>query len=247
MAKQNSDNASWLRPIPEEFTRKGMTSKRRMILSAVTVVVLLGFCLLIWMSYTSDTTELGPVPVIHADGAVVKIKPDEPGGKEIRFQDKEVFNRVDNMPAEEVDVIASSSEIPLKRPVKPEEEQVAEEAPAKAPQTVEKAADEADKIAPAAAAVPAPVPVKKAAPTGNYMIQIGAFAEKSKAEAFWATVKKNNSSVLANLSPVYMRVDLGAKGVLYRVRGGMIDDRKSADNICTKLKQNNQNCLVVTN
>ena len=180
MPKQNSDNASWLRPLPEEFSRKGMSSKRRMILSAVTLVVLASFSVLIWLSYTSETTEIGPIPVVRADGSVVKVKPVEPGGKEIRFQDREVFNRVDNLPKEEDNIVSSSSEIPLKRPVA--KEQVAK--------ITEEAAIVAEKITPAAAPVPIKVPVKT---SGNYMIQIAAIDTKSKAEAIWTSVKQKTA------------------------------------------------------
>ncbi|WP_438994485.1 SPOR domain-containing protein [Pseudemcibacter sp.] len=44
-----------------------------------------------------------------------------------------------------------------------------------------------------------------------------------------------------------MRVDLGSRGVLYRVRGGMIESREAADKVCADLKKNNQSCMVVTN
>ncbi|MBL4603476.1 MAG: SPOR domain-containing protein [Emcibacteraceae bacterium] len=233
MPKQNSDNASWLRPLPEEFSRKGMSSKRRMILSAVTLVVLASFSVLIWLSYTSETTEIGPIPVVRADGSVVKVKPVEPGGKEIRFQDREVFNRVDNLPKEEDNIVSSSSEIPLKRPVA--KEQVAK--------ITEEAAIVAEKITPAAAPVPIKVPVKT---SGNYMIQIAAIDTKSKAEAIWTSVKQKNSKTLSKVTPVYMKVDLGSKGIMYRVRGGMFETRKRADDVCAALKRNKQDCLVVT-
>lgn len=242
MAKQNSDNASWLRPLPEEFTRKGMSPKRRNILTSVTVLVLAAFSVMIWLSYTSDGEDLGPVPVVRADGSVVKVKPNEPGGKEIPHQDKEVFARVDNLQNEEENVIASSSEIPLKRPVaEPAVEENSDE-------TSLEVAEEIEKVAPAAATPTASV--EKAIPaavktTGDYMIQIGAFAEKSKAESLWNTTKQKNATALASLSPTYMRVDLGAKGVLYRVRGGMIETRQAAEAVCASLKKNNQGCLVV--
>ena len=133
------------------------------------------------------------------------------------------------MATEKEDVIAPSSEIPLKRPV-PE---VTEE-------QVQVAAEKAEEIIPAAA------PVKQAVVTkGDFMIQIAAIGDKSKAEAIWADVKKKNSSALSKLAPTYMAVDLGDKGVLYRVRGGMLETRKAADDVCAKLKSNNQNCLVV--
>ena len=230
MTKNHADNASWLRPLPEEFANKGMTSKRRLILSSITFTVLVGFSILVWISYTSENTVMGPVPVVRVDNSVVKEKPDEPGGKEILFQDKEIFDRVDNMAIEKENIIASSSEIPLKRPM-----------PEVTDEQVVVAAQEAEKITPAAAPAPSLVASK-----GDFMIQISAIGDKSKAEVIWADAKSKNSAALSNLSPTYMMVDLGAKGVLYRVRGGMLETRQAADDVCATLKSNNQNCMVVS-
>jgi len=230
LSKNDPDNASWLRPLPENFTDEKLYKKRKLLLIGLSAVVLSGFAVMIWLSYTSEIEEGGPIPVVRADGTVVKEKPVDPGGKEIPFQDREVFDRVDNLPNEGSDVLASSAEIPLKRPVieKPvtaEPEQVDESVT-----TIK----------------PAPSPVKAASATGNFMIQVGALSDKVKAESHWATVKSKNNAALSNLVPTYMRVDLGARGVLYRVRGGMIASRAAADKVCEGLKKNNQSCLVVT-
>jgi len=234
LAKQNSDKASWLRPIPKEFAQKAMTSKRRAIFSSVTVAVLVGFSVVIWLSYTSETTEIGPVPVVRADNSVVKVNPDEPGGIEIPFQDKEVFARVDNLPKEEDDIIASSAEIPLKRPAPKVIEEVVPE------ETAVEVAKAVEEITPAATVTP------PAAKTGDYMIQIAAIDTIAKAEAIWMSAVRKNSAALVELTPEFMRVDLGAKGVMYRVRGGMFETRQAAANICASLKNNNQDCLVVS-
>lgn len=231
MTRKNADNASWLRPLPEEFANKGMTSKRRLILSSITITMLAGFSVLIWISYTAENVAMGPIPVVRADNSVVKEKPDEPGGKEILFQDKEIFDRVDNMATEKEDIIAPSAEIPLKRPM-----------PEVTDQLVRVAAEQAEKITPAAAAPAPSLPLNK----GDFMIQIAAIGDKSKAEAIWADAKNKNSAVLSKLAPTYMAVDLGDKGVLYRVRGGMLETRQAADDVCAKLKSNNQNCMVVS-
>ncbi|MDG1708284.1 MAG: SPOR domain-containing protein [Emcibacteraceae bacterium] len=233
MSKNDPDNASWLRPLPENFADDKLYKKRKLLLIGLSVVVLSGFAVMIWLSYTSEIEEGGPIPVIRADGSIVKEKPDEPGGKEIPFQDREVFDRVDNLPNEDSDVLASSSEIPLKRPV------------------IEETASEHEEVAEVVEAVvetpkPAPAPVIAASTTGDFMIQVGALSDKAKAETHWATVKSKNGSALSSLSPNYMRVDLGARGVLYRVRGGMIASRSAADKICADLKKNNQSCMVVT-
>ncbi len=234
MAKKNSDNASWLRPLPADFAKDGMSSKKRLIFSALTVVVLAGFSVLIWLSYTSEGEELGPVPVVRADNSVVKKKPDEPGGKEIPFQDKEVFSRVDNLPAEEENIIASSAEIPLKRPVAEDIPQPAEETEAKDLET--EAAEVAEKITPAA---PPPPPVVKAT-SGDYMIQIGAYSTRESAQKAWAMAYKDHADVVGSLEPEYV-----LSKSLYVVRGGMINSREEADNICTALKKKKQGCFVV--
>lgn len=243
MTKKNADKASWLRPLPKNLANKGIVQTRRLILSSITFMVLACFSVLIWISYTSENTVMGPVPVVRADNSVVKEKPDEPGGKEILFQDKEIFDRVDNMAIEKEDIIAPSSEIPLKRPtpeITGQQVQIAAEEAEKTELVA--AAEEAEKIAPAASAPPPSIPASK----GDYMIQIAAIAGKSKAEAIWADAEQKNSSVLSKLAPTYMMVDLGDKGILYRVRAGMIETREAADDVCAKLKSNNQSCMVVS-
>lgn len=234
MNQNDPDNAPWLRPLPENFADEGHYKKRKLMLVGLSAAVLIGFSLMIWFSYTSENEEGGPIPVVRADNAVIKEKPDEPGGKEIPFQDKEVFDRVDNLPKEAEDVMASSAEIPLKRPV-------AEEPVPKAPEEV------VEKVEEAANVVVARAEPKVTTSKGDFMVQVGAFAERAKAETHWATVKSKNSSALSNLNPSYMRVDLGSRGVLYRVRGGMIESREAADKVCADLKKNNQSCMVVTN
>jgi len=231
VTKRNSDDASWLKPLPEEFANEGMTNRIRLIFTSVTAIVLICFGVLLWFSYTSESEDMGIVPVVRADNSVVKEKPDEPGGKEILFQDKEVFDRVDNVLNEDQDVIASSAEIPLKRPVIEEviKEVVLEEV---TPEVV--VTEKAEPVAPVAF-------------KGDFMIQIGAFADKSIAEAYWASAKSKYAKFLTNLDPIYMRVDLGARGVLFRVRGGMLENRSAADAVCSSLKSNNQNCIVVSN
>ena len=242
MTEKNVDEESWLRPLPEEFANSGMSSRRRMIFASITFVVLAGFSVLIWLSYTSESDDMGPVPVIRADNSVVKEKPDEPGGKEILYQDREVFDRVDNLKKDEESILASSSEIPLKRPVAelPIEEKPSAVEEQKPPVVAEQPASKP-------VSIPKSAPAPASAPVGTFMVQIGAFAEKSKAEAFWTSVKTKNNTAMARLSPSYMRLDQGVRGSIYRVRGGMIGTRKAADEICAALKRNNQNCIVVTN
>ena len=231
MAKKKSDNASWLRPLPEDFANESMSSKRRIVLSSLTFVVFVGFGILVWSSYTSEGDELGPVPVVRADNSVVKKKPDEPGGKEIPFQDMEVFSQVDNLPVDEENIIATSAEIPLKRPVAEDSPKDAEEA------TATELAEVVENIAPSA---PPPRPATIRNSAGKFMIQIGAYSSKESAQSAWTQAYKVHSDIVGGLSPEYV-----LSKSLYVVRGGMINSREQADGMCAALKKKKQGCFVV--
>ena len=79
---------------------------------------------------------------------------------------------------------------------------------------------------------------------GAYMVQLGAFRDKSNAKALWQKLQSTFVMELQNLQPEYIMVDLGAKGVLYRLRGGALETRAAADQVCQKLKAKGQACIV---
>ena len=236
MKKYNSDKASWLRPVPEELSKKNITFKKRAALNSLILLVLGGFGSFIWVSYTSEPSNIGLIPVVRADHLVIKVKPLEPGGKEVRFQNIEVFDTIDNIPRKENNIIASSAEIPLKRPAF-KSNILNEEPLKKLDSTIENDNTVLDST----------LNFQPLKPNLNdFMIQIGAFTEKNKAEEFWTEAKKKNDKELAGLSPTYMRMEVGEKGVLYRVRGGMIASREVAENLCASLVKKNQVCMVVS-
>ena len=72
MSQNDPENASWLRPLPENFADEGHYKKRKLILVGLSAAVLIGFGLMIWFSYTSENEEGGPIPVVRADNAVIK-------------------------------------------------------------------------------------------------------------------------------------------------------------------------------
>jgi hypothetical protein len=50
--------------------------------------------------------------------------------------------------------------------------------------------------------------------------------------------------VVAGFSRDVKRVDLGDKGIWYRLRVGSFADKSSADDICTKLKADGGTCFL---
>ncbi len=234
------EKSSWLEPLPEEYTAEGDMTGRRMLVAALTVIVLAVFGGLIWYSYMAGADN-GPVPVVRADKSVVREKPDNPGGMQVLNQDKRVFDRVASDKAEKNESLGPSAELPVERPVANDSpvKKIAEdikqpeaEKPDLQPEVVARKVAE---IAPA---------VKGKA--GKFLVQLGAFGKKTTAEQLWRKLQKDNTILLAGLDADIMMVDLGKKGVLYRLRGGMIATRSNADTICQALKLRKQACIVVT-
>ncbi|VAV96924.1 hypothetical protein MNBD_ALPHA02-1514 [hydrothermal vent metagenome] len=230
------EKSSWLEPLPEEYAAEGDMTGRRMLVAALTVIILAIFGGLIWYSYM-ESNNSGPVPVVRADKSVVKIKPDTPGGLQVPDQDKNVFNKITSANNDKADTLAPSAELPLERPVA-----VAGTEPEPAPlppkmdsKTTEAAARKVAAIAPSSAGKP-----------GRFFVQLGAFSKKTSAEKLWEKLEKDNATLLSGLAADIMMIDLGKKGALYRLRGGMITTRGEAKDICDTLKAKKQACIVVT-
>lgn len=96
-----------MRPPPEN----GRVLPRGLVAS----VVVLAFIGIIWYAYPSgdDTGDAADVPVISADTAAYKFKPEDPGGMEIRHQDSTVFNPLVKKNADEVEHLLPTTEEPL--------------------------------------------------------------------------------------------------------------------------------------
>lgn len=164
---------------PQRYGRRG----RRIMTGLVAVAAILGFGVVLVYAYNKgrqDGTSNVP-PVIQAQEAPTKIRPDSPGGMKVPNRDKEVFSRLEtDQQAGKVERLLPAPEKPMTPPppvIKPEElEKMAPsagvampqppaavaappEAPAVAPKEVKPLAAIPPKAPP-----PAAKPVKKAAP-----------------------------------------------------------------------------------
>jgi len=221
------EKSSWLEPLPEEYAAEGDMTGRRMVIAALTVVILAIFGGVIWYSYLKGSDN-GPVPVVRANKAVVKEKPDTPGGLLVPDQDKRVFNKVVSAEKDSLEQLAPSAELPVDRPLADEPTAAVKEELA--------AAEEPPTLLP---------PTAGDVKDGGFLVQLGAFGKETTAEQLWEKIHRANAVLLAGLRADIMMVDLGKKGVLYRLRGGMIADRPAAEKICDGLKAKKQACIVV--
>lgn len=95
------------------------------------------------------------------------------------------------------------------------------------------------------AAAPPVAAVPPAALAGAFQIQLASARSEQGAMAEWNRIVGKNKDALAGLTPTVARVDLGEKGVFYRLRAGPLADKAAADALCGALGAQNVGCIVV--
>ena len=132
-------------------------------------------------------------------------------------------------------------------------------APVAAPQTDDQQAV-AEAPNPAVSPLPPPSPKPKpavgvpatkapkqvaAAGGGTLRIQIAATKDIGSAHKEWARLKAAHMDVLGDLKAFGVRVDLGDRGIFYRIQAGPIDTRADAVKRCAVLKESGIGCIIV--
>lgn len=227
--------------------------------------------LLAWYA-TKGSAPDGPVPILEADGTPYKLHPDEPGGREVKNQDKMVYGALSGTEGPQVEHLLDPPEEPMDRgaledmfglPEEPEQQQAAQaqmeefaNQPAGQPIVVEEKAEmpEAPPIEPEPEAKPEPKaepkPEPKAEPkpapsiANSWRLQLGAFGSQAKAESVWASKAKSSTSLYGKFSPQIVKGTSGGKSI-WRLRFGPFADRAAAENHCTKVKAAKGDCLPV--
>jgi hypothetical protein len=260
------------------------------------------------LAYTYLETRDGPVdpnslPIVRADTRPMKTRPDQPGGIEVPFQDKEIYDRVGQQatgaPAVSRQAAASSGgpverllpgpEAVLPRPVPtpppaprvmvpaaPEVEPPADAvtvtapprasiqpggaaapvpvpAPLQVPQIVaprpQPPPAPATTSAPVSrstpAPVPAPVPQVAAVPASGIRIQLASVRSQADAQREWDRMRRQNGDVLGSLSVSFPTVDLGDRGLFWRVQASGFANLDAAQAACATLRSRGAGCNVV--
>lgn len=105
--------------------------------------------------------------------------------------------------------------------------------------------------APRAAVEPTPPPVAAPAPAiartsqrDDFMVQLAASRSRALARGVYSELQGNYNDLLGQRNPLILRVDLGDKGIFYRVNVPGFESRNAASAFCTNLKSRGQDCLV---
>lgn len=139
--------------------------------------------------------------------------------------------------AEEGDNVLAAADEQMAAVAQPSAEQVkAEEAARKQAAELTAKIEEVDPGAADAAA--------KSAASGAFVVQIGAYKQDAEAAGQWQSLKKKHGDLLGSLKPDIKRVDLGEKGVWYRLRVGPFATRADAIAKCEVLRSRGGSCIV---
>lgn len=99
--------------------------------------------------------------------------------------------------------------------------------------------------APQAAANPAAAPAK-AVHKGKFKLQVAAVRSRAEADQLAQKLKQAHGSAIGGREPVVEESVIGAMGTFYRVRVGPYADASEPRQLCTRIKPDGFDCLVVT-
>lgn len=223
---------------------------------AIAIFVLLGFTWLIITAVSSTSSEENLNPELVKAPTMVKQRPDAPGGMKIDHQDKKLFdllesenssNSVSDSVMEKAAATANKDVALVKQAIDKKAQEVQKEATIVETKVETTKAPVAQKVVEIVDTKPVEVKaqaeVSKNVVTSGWAVQLGSFRKTEDAQRAVGLYTDKVGNTLAGLTSYIKRVDLGDKGVVYRVYFTGIKDGESAKQICSQLKVQKQACL----
>jgi hypothetical protein len=235
------------------------------LLIVVALVVLAAFAGVVWLAYNQGVARgrASAAVVIAAPEGPVRTAPADAGGDATPYTGLKVYgqpvppdqeaqsstlaqvaprNAVPDVSLASNAVVRPTTEAPPVR-LNPEASAVVVAPPAPIPA---KPATQAPvrKAPPAAAAVEPTPAATRSALAGGTVLQIGAYETQEIADGAWASFKARHAGIAGTLAEDVQKVDLGAKGIWYRLRMGPFADKTAAIAACEKLKAEGATCFL---
>lgn len=102
----------------------------------------------------------------------------------------------------------------------------------------------APKVEPKPTPKPVAKPVVRSSGRQDYMVQLAASRSRALARGVYSNLQTNYNDLLGRRDPLILRVDLGDRGIFYRVNVPGFASREAANAFCANLKKRGQDCLV---
>lgn len=222
------------------------------------VVVAFGaFAAVVWIAYEEGVKSGAKtvIPIVRAEKEPVKVRPEQPGGMDVPFQDKLVYEGIsEGVGRQETTHVTPPPEAPVAPPAAAVE---TEAAVAAAPPKTEvlQLLESEKKAAPEVVAIETSQPPQETAPRAAekavepvgkpFRVQLVALRSEAAAQAFWSQHQKSENDLLGALTLHVERAELGERGTFFRVQAGPLADEAAATALCTRLQQRKIGCLVV--
>jgi len=214
-------------------------------------------------SRETQTAQKTSVPIIQAAKGPVKVRPVKPGGRVVPHQDREVYREYESARRQDGrKTVVEDFLAPRKR--RTAARSVVARGPTcrKKPNLIAEvewlrtaswrlAARQLDRVAPGAGDAKRGARDKVGGPqrgsmAGAFRIQLGAFRSLTTAQRRWRGLKRKHASLLGRLNMVIERVDLGPRGIFYRLQAGPIRAERTARGLCRSLVRRRVNCILVS-
>ncbi len=75
-------------------------------------------------------------------------------------------------------------------------------------------------------------------------VHLASYRSRKDAERGWSQLRRAHKSALSGLQPEISKINLGKKGVFYRLKAGPLADKAEAAGLCRSLKKRRQFCEV---
>lgn len=205
-----------------------------MIKLALVAVGLLVLAFIVMKLYQPGVRDRSDPPRITADNTPFKVPPKEAGGTQTPNQDKVVFEVMDGQsPSTDADPKPLPEDpIKIEKP-----EPVVVTPPATKP--VEKPVTK-----PVVKPTPKPVASAPAAGNSDWVVQVASVRSEADANNIWSRIEGKFPNLVRSTYSDVKRVDLGDKGIYYRLRVAGLADKSAANSLCSNLKAGGQDCLV---
>lgn len=79
---------------------------------------------------------------------------------------------------------------------------------------------------------------------GVYVVQIAAVKSESRAKDEWNRLQSRHVELLGDMNLMLQRVELGDRGVFFRMQTGPFPNKTTAQDMCQQLQAEDMDCIV---